>query len=128
MPACPACEKNTQADALACPHCGISLHPDAPTRAHSDKPGGASTAVVAVLVGGGIVLLLMVLLFGVGLFAFRSASVPLAAPPGGFTITVPAATTIVVEEPADPDPPKTPEATNSIDQKPQPEDTDPKPC
>lgn len=99
MSTCPACGKATAADALACRHCGISLHPDAPTRNRSENSGGASTLGIVLVIGGAVVAALILLVLGVGLFTIRSVAVPTAVRhPAGSTIAVPATSTIAVEQ------------------------------
>ena len=59
MNACPACNQPVSTSHLNCPHCGISLHPDAPTgpaeggRSSLSVAGIAGITIIGILVIGG---------------------------------------------------------------------------
>lgn len=79
MNTCPSCSKTVDPNQLACPHCGISLHPGTATAGPASTGGGSgmSVAAIAVVAIVGIVALLACL--GVPallLFGVRRAMVP----------------------------------------------------
>src|SRR5260370_19683152 len=85
MNACPSCSKPVDPNQLACPHCGISLHPGTATAGPASTGGGSgmSIAAIAMVAIVGIVVLLACLGAPVFLlFGARAMFRPPAPTPG----------------------------------------------
>jgi hypothetical protein len=87
MNSCPACSKTVNPNDLACPHCGINLHPGTATAGPASGGSGMGISVVAIVVIAivGIVLVIGCLravpYFLMGMPGGVPAPPPMVAPP-----------------------------------------------
>jgi hypothetical protein len=91
MNTCPACSKTVEPNQLACPHCGISLHPGTATAGPASAGGGSGLSIAAIVVIAVIGIVVLVVCLGGGLFFFRLAATPLPAPATPVTAPLPPA-------------------------------------